>query len=325
MRSWLPWLVLLGAIWGSSFFFIKVAVGELHPLYVALGRVGSGALVLVLIVLVLRQGLPRDLPTWGHNAVVAVVNVAVPFTLIAYGEQRISSTLAGIWNATTPLIVLPVAVLIFATERFTTRAVVGLAMGFTGALIILGVWNGVGGSELTGSLMCLAASACYGLAIPYVRRFIAPRGQSILSMSALQLGMATVLLAVTAPLVTGGVPVVSELSTGVVVSVLLLGTVGTGLAFLIHNRNIRVAGATTASMVTHIVPVFAAALGVLALGERLAWYQPVGALVILAGVAVSQGLFSRRACTEAFRPTPAADESEDPQGRPGPPVVLSPP
>src|SRR5215216_3098119 len=92
-------MLVLSAIWGSSFLFIKVGVSELHPLYVALGRVGSGAIALLLILLLTQSPLPRDLRVWGHNAVVAIVGVAVPFTLFGYGEQHVSSILAGIWNS----------------------------------------------------------------------------------------------------------------------------------------------------------------------------------------------------------------------------------
>jgi drug/metabolite transporter (DMT)-like permease len=282
-------MVLLGAIWGSSFLLIKVGVSELHPLYVTLGRVGNGAVVLLLILLLTRDRLPRDPAMWGHNLFVAVVGVTMPFTLFGFGEQRISSGLAGIWNSTTPLVVLPVAVLVFRTERFTARRLVGLLLGFTGALVILGVWRGTGGSALTGQLMCLAAASCYGVAIPYTRRFISPRAGSAVSVSAIQLLLATVLLAVVAPLATGHVPDVPALSGNVVASVAVLGALGTGIAFVINYRNIRVAGASTASMVTYIVPLFAVVVGALALSEQVEWYQPAGALVVLAGIAVSQG------------------------------------
>ena len=116
-------MVVLAAIWGSSFLFIKVGVSELPPMFVALGRVLGGALALLVVVAVTRDRLPRDLRTWGHNAVVGVVGIAAPFTLFAYGEQRVSSLLAGIWNSMTPLFVLPIAVLVFRTERLTSPEV----------------------------------------------------------------------------------------------------------------------------------------------------------------------------------------------------------
>ena len=287
-------MLALGAIWGSSFLFIKVGISELHPLYVALGRVASGALVLLLILLATGGRLPRTAGTWGHNAVIAVIGVALPFTLFGYGEQRISSILAGIWNSITPLVVLPLAVMAFRTERMSVRRLIGLLLGLTGALIILGVWQGVGGASLSGQLLCLAAASCYGVAIPYTRKFISHRPESGIAMSAVQLIVATLVLGLLAPLVSGTAPDVRGLPWPVIGSVLTLGAVGTGIAFVIHLRNIRLVGASTASMVTYIIPVFATVVGIVVLGEGITWYQPVGAALVLLGVAVAEGmLFSR--------------------------------
>ncbi|GAA2103218.1 DMT family transporter [Microlunatus panaciterrae] len=294
VSRWLPGMLGLAAIWGSSFLFIKVGVSALHPLYVAFGRVASGAVALLLVLAVLRQGLPRDRVLWLHNAFIGVVGTVLPFSLFAFGERHIDSLLAGIWNSTTPLIVLPMAVLVFRTEHLTVRRTVGLTLGFVGALVILGIWHGADGTSVAGQLMCLAAACCYGVAIPYTKRFIAPRPESGLVMSTCQLLVASVVLAVAAPLITGTVPHPDALPWQVVASVLLLGAVGTGFAFIVNMRNIRLVGASTASMVTYIIPVFAVLVGVLVLDEHLTWYQPVGAGIVLAGVAVSQGLLSRR-------------------------------
>ncbi|MEU5563638.1 DMT family transporter [Micromonospora musae] len=294
LRSWLPGFLALAAIWGSSFLFIKVGVEELHPLQLTLYRVVTGALTLLVVLAVLRDRLPREPRVWAHLFVVAAFGVSVPFTLFGYGEQRVESMLAGIWNATTPLIVLPLAVLVFRTERLTTRRAVGLALGFAGVLVVLGVWEGVGGAHFAGQLMCFGAAACYGVAIPYQKRFVAGSSHSGLSLSAAQLLLATAQLAIVTPLVAGAPPLPTELSPRVVASVLALGALGTGLAFVINMRNIRVAGASTASTVTYLIPVFAVLIGALALGERMNWHQPAGALVVLFGVAVSQGLIGRR-------------------------------
>lgn len=301
LRAWLPGFLALAAIWGSSFLFIKVGVRELHPVYVTLGRVAAGALTLLIVLAVLRDPLPRDLKLWLHLAVVAAIGVALPFTLFGYGEHSgVSSMLAGIWNATTPLVVLPIAVLVFRTERMTARRAVGLSLGFVGVLVVLGVWEGVGGVHFTGQLMCFGAAACYGLAIPYQKRFVAGRPESGVALSAVQLLLATAQLAIVAPLVAGAPPAPTSLSLDVIASVLALGALGTGLAFVINLRNIRLAGASTASTVTYLIPIFAVLIGALVLGERLTWHQPVGALIVLAGVAVSQGLFANR------RPKPEA-------------------
>ncbi|KKJ94422.1 DMT family transporter [Micromonospora sp. HK10] len=300
LRSWLPGFLALGVIWGSSFLFIKVGVTELHPLHLTLYRVATGAATLLVVLAVLRDRLPREPRVWAHLVVVAAFGVALPFTLFGYGEQRVESMLAGIWNATTPLIVLPLAVLVFRTERLTVRRAIGLGLGFAGVLVVLGVWEGVGGSHFLGQLMCLGAAACYGVAIPYQKKFIADTAYTGLSLSAAQLLVATAQLAVVAPLVAGAPPAPAGLSGRVLGSVLALGALGTGLAFVINLRNIRLAGASTASTVTYLIPVFAVLVGAVVLGERMNWHQPVGALVVLVGVAVAQGMLGRR------RPAPAA-------------------
>ncbi|MFC8615566.1 DMT family transporter [Micromonospora purpureochromogenes] len=311
LRSWLPGFLALAAIWGASFLFIKVGIEELHPLHLTLYRVATGALTLLVVLAVLRDRLPREPRVWAHLVVVAAFGVALPFTLFGYGEQRVESMLAGIWNATTPLIVLPLAVLAFRTERLTARRAVGLGLGFLGVLVVLGVWEGVGGSHFTGQLMCFGAAACYGVAIPYQKKFIAGSSYSGLSLSAAQLLVATAQLAVVGPLLVGAPPVPTELSAPVVGSVLTLGALGTGLAFVINLRNIRVAGASTASTVTYLIPIFAVLIGAVVLDERLNWHQPVGALVVLLGVAVTQGLVGpRRPRAEAVTGIPAVPAAE---------------
>ncbi|GIF75339.1 transporter [Asanoa siamensis] len=294
-------------IWGSSFLFIKVGVAELHPLYVTLGRVLAGVLTLLAVLLVTRDRLPRDPRLWLHLSVTGVIGTAMPFTLFGYGEERVSSSLAGIWNATTALLVLPLAVYLFRTERMTARRAAGLLIGFVGVLVVLGVWEGLGGAQFTGQLMCIAAAACYAVAIPYTKRFISDRRESGISLAAGQLVTATIALAIVAPLAVGAPTPLTDLSFKAIASILALGAIGTGLAFVLNMRNIKLVGATTASMVTYLIPVFAVILGVLALDEHVTWHQPVGALVVLVGVAVAQGLFTRR---KPAKPAPSVPESE---------------
>jgi drug/metabolite transporter (DMT)-like permease len=314
LRSWLPGYLALALIWGSSFLFIKIGVRELHPMYVSFGRVATGALTVLVVLLATSGRLPRDLRTWGHLAFVGAVGVAIPFTLFAYGEQRVSSVLAGIWNATTPLFALPVAALVFRTERMTPRRVVGMLLGFGGVLVVLGVWHGVGGSQLTGQLMCLGAALCYGIAIPYQRRFLRGTPGSAIAIPAGQLITGTLMLLVVAPLTAGTPPAPTALSLDVVASVLALGVLGTGLAFVFNFRVISVAGATTSASVTYLLPIVATVIGVVVLGETLHWYQPAGAAVVLTGVAVSQGVLRRR---RRARPPALTNRTLEPTGRGG--------
>ena len=293
-RGWLPSYLMLAAIWGTSFLFIKVGVRELHPLWLTFARVAAGSAVLLVVLAVTRDRLPRDARLWGHLAVVAALGVTLPFTLFGYGEQRVSSVLAGIWNAATPLVALPLAVLVFRTEALTRRRAAGIATGFAGVLVVLGVWRDLGGSQLTGQLMCFGAAMCYAVAIPYQKKFIAGRAGSGVSIAAGQLLMALAQLIVLAPLLAGAPPAPADLSPQVLWCVLALGALGTGLAFVLNLRVIRVAGASTSASVTYLMPVVATVVGVLILGEHLIWNQPLGALIVLSGVAISQGVLSRR-------------------------------
>src|SRR3954447_530706 len=293
VRTWLPTMLTLAGIWGCSFLFISIGVRELPPLYLALGRVIAGSVVLLAILVIKREALPRSPRVWAHSFVVGAIGSAIPWTLFGYGEQRIPSLLAGIWNGITPLIVLPIAVLIFRTELFSMQRGLGLVIGFAGMLVVLGAWHVQGGADLTGQALCMLAAVFYGLAIPYQKRFLAGTTVSGTGLSATLLLCATVQLAIVAPLVTGQAPPAPwSLSVEVVLSVLALGALGSGLAFVLNMRNIRLIGASRSSMVTYLMPVFSIVVGVIVLHEHIAWYQPVGGLVVLLGVAVSQGVLT---------------------------------
>ena len=291
LQAWLPTMLSLAAIWGCSFLFISVGVRELHPLYLALGRVIAGATVLLTILAVKRQALPRDPKLWLHSFVVGAVGSAIPWTLFGFGEQRIPSLLAGIWNGITPLIVLPMAVLVFRTETFSAQRVAGLLVGFGGMLVVIGAWHVEGGADLLGQALCMLAAVSYGISIPYQKRFFASTSLSGTALAASMFLCATVQLAIVAPIVTRQAPPAPwSLSIEVVASVIALGALGSGLAFVLSIRNLRLIGASRSSMVTYLMPVFSIVVGVFVLHEHIAWYQPVGGLVVLLGVAVSQGL-----------------------------------
>jgi drug/metabolite transporter (DMT)-like permease len=278
---WQLQFALLTSLWGASFLCIKVADRDLAPVDVALGRVALGAGVLVCALALGGGRLPRGRLAWRHLALVALIGNATPFTLFAYGETRISSVLAGLWNATTPLLVLLVATFMLPEERPTGRRVAGLLAGFAGVVLVLAPWRGLGGSELVGQLMCLGGATCYGVAFPYTRRYLAGRPESGTALSAGQMLCATgQLLLVTA--FVGGAP--RGLSVDAALSLLALGALGTGLAYILNYAIVRAAGATTAATVTYLVPVVSTALGVIVLGESLSWNEPLGAAIALGAV-----------------------------------------
>jgi drug/metabolite transporter (DMT)-like permease len=286
VQSWQLQFVLLSAIWGSSFMFIKVLGEHWPPLWVALGRVAFGALTLVFISLASRARMPCEPRVWLHCAVLAVFFNAVPFTLFAYGEQHTSSIVAGLWNATTPLWVLVISLIALREERATGDRIGGLVVGFAGVALLLGPWRGIAGGALTGQLACAGAAFCYGLGFPYARRFLTSRPESGAALSAIQLLCATALLAVFIPLSRG--PTL-HLGWKPVGSLLALGILGSGVAYALNFAIVRARGAGVASTVTYLIPVFATILGVVVLGEPLHWNQPVGTAVLLGGIAVSQG------------------------------------
>lgn len=282
---WPLQFLLLGLIWGGSFMFIKVEVeAGIAPVHVALLRCLFGAAALLAILALTRDSLPRG-RVWRDLAVMALFSNTLPFVLFAYGETEVSSLLAGIINATTPLLTLLFALAMLPEERPTRRRLAGIALGFAGVVVVLAPWDGLGAGSLLGALACLAASTCYGIAFPYLRRHLTGRPETGVAISAAQVGIGAVMLVPFA--LFASLP--NEMpGTEVWLSVLALGALGTGVAYVLMFNIVQAAGAQTGSMITYLVPVFAVILGVAVLGEQIGWHEPVGGAVILAGVALSR-------------------------------------
>src|SRR3954447_11145300 len=298
----------LATVWGASFLFIKVGLEGLSPAQIVLGRLTTGALALVLVSLVTRRALPRDAVVWGHMFVVALLLCVVPFLLFCWAETRISSGLASIYNATTPLMTMLVALAALPSERPTRARLLGLLVGFAGVLLVLGPWGfggrGETGGALAGQLACLGATACYGTATVYLRRFVSPRGLPAVTVATVQVGLGALVMLLVAPFVAA---TPAHLTPRVVASVLTLGALGTGMAYVWLTNIVMGWGATNASTVTYLPPLVGVVLGVLLLGETLTWNQPIGALVVVLGIAVSQGLLRPRPA-----PAPADVELVEP-------------
>ena len=311
---WRLQFALISVIWGSSFLFIKVLDRHWPALWVAFGRVTLGAVTLLGIVLLRRERLPSDRRLWLQCLVAAALFNAIPFTLFAFGEKHVSSILAGMWNATTPLWVLVILLAAFPEERPSRGRRAGIVVGFVGVAVLLGPWRGLGGGALTGHLACAGAALCYGLGFPYTRRYLAGRSESGLVLSACQLSCATVILALCLPLAGAPSADIGFQGWG---SLLALGALGSGLAYMFNYAVVRARGSAVASTVTYVIPVVSTVLGAVVLGEALHWNQPVGVAVLLAGVAVSQGRLGaiRRAVgrpRSTTVPVPAQSSASDP-------------
>lgn len=287
-RPALDWRLRFGVlslIWGFSFLLIKVGTEGYAPFQVTLGRLVFGTAVLAAAMAVRRERLPRGARTWAHLTVAALLLNALPFSLFAYAELTIPSTLAGICNATSPLWGMALSLVALSEDRPTRVRVAGLGLGFLGVLTVLGAWQGFHGLDATGTALALLASLSYPVGWIYVRRTLAGTGHSNLSLTGAQLLLATLQLAVVTPLFTsvpGRFPMVPLLATAA------LGALGTGLAVLLQYGLVTEVGPTTAQMVTYFIPVIATAAGVAILGESLTWSTPVGAAIVLAGAALTQ-------------------------------------
>jgi drug/metabolite transporter (DMT)-like permease len=283
--GWVPGFLILSVIWGSSFALIKVAVeAGVAPPWVAFWRCLLGLIALGAVCSVRRVPLPRDRRVWAHAIMVAALLNSVPFVLFSFAETRVSSVVAGVWNAATPLTTLAFAVAVIPGERPTLRRSLGLVTGFGGALVVLGAGRAAGGT-LTGGMACLGATVCYGAGFTYTRRFFSGGDGSVVALSTAQILCATLELSVVTP-IWAGAPVWPGPAAAAALAG--LGAVGTGLAYILNLGVIRAAGPTVAATVTYLTPLWSTLLGAVLLAEPLGWSTLTGGLLIIIGVIVAR-------------------------------------
>lgn len=276
--------LLLALLWGSSFTFIKVSLEGLTPAQLVLSRLILGAAVLLTIAAIRKVTLPRSVPVWGHIAAAGLFGNVIPFLLLSYGEKTTGAGIAGVLIGASPLLTLGLAAAALPTERATSRKAIGLALGFVGVVLLIGPWHSELGS-LDGRLACFGAAVSYAIGFVYVRKYLSPLGLAPLALAAAQLVSAAVLQAMVTPFLDWRVP---DLTASVTFSIVLLGLFSTGLAYVLYFRLIGDVGATTASAVNYVVPVFAVLLSVAFLGEPVTWNLLAGGLVVLVGVAYAE-------------------------------------
>jgi drug/metabolite transporter (DMT)-like permease len=283
--------VAMGLIWGSSFLFMKVALRGISFGQLAWSREILGALTLGVVMLVLRQRLPRDRVVWLPFVVIALTNAVIPHLLFAWAEQYVSSSLGSIYNSLTPIATALMATLIFRVERLAGSQVVGVVVGIVGVLLIIGPWRYAAlTGDLAGQIACLIAATPYGFAIGYLRTFISHRPIPGTTVAFMNVGTSAAILLLLTPFLAIG-PV--RLDPWIVVCVLLLGGLGTGVAYLWSVNVLRAWGPTGQSTVTYVIPVVGVVLGVAVLGETLSWNEPVGAAIVLLGILLAQGRIRR--------------------------------
>lgn len=274
-------------MWGASFLFIALALEGLSPVQVATGRTLFGAITLGLIALVTRDRLPRSRRVWAHLLLLSVTFAVIPYMLFAWAQEYVASGVASIFNATTPIMTALIAGLAFRIERLKGEQVLGIVVGVIGVIVIVGPWQGIepGSGGIVPYLALLGATACYGFSLSYMRRFLSNSGVSAIAFCLVMIGLASLWMLLLTPVI-GADPI--ELTPTVVIAIVLLGALGTGLAYAWNQNVVRAWGPTRAATVTYISPPIGVLLGVLVLGETLVWNEPVGAVLVILGVLLAQ-------------------------------------
>ena len=291
-KSWLPAYIALGVVWGCSFIFIKLGLEFLTPFGVAFVRCALGAITLLIVVKIKKIKLPSDKSTWRKLWILAMLLNVIPGILFAYAEVHVTSVLAGIINATTPLATLIVMLIAFREERLKVEQIIGIIIGAIGVMVVLGIWQGVGENQLTGVIALLIAVTCYGISFPYTVRNIIPLGLKPEAAATTQLVMAAITLL---PFYLYDGISQDNYRPASLLAMLALGILGSGVAYIWNFSIIAAAGSSIASSVTYLTPVVAIIVGWVFLGEALSWFEPVGALLVIIGAATSQGRFNRKA------------------------------
>jgi drug/metabolite transporter (DMT)-like permease len=285
----------MALIWGASFLFMKVALDGVSFTQVAWSREILGALTLGVIMIIGRHRLPREPIVWLHFLVIGITNCVIPHLLFVWAEQSVSTGLAAIYNSVTPLATAVLAALVFRVERLARMQVVGVLVGVLGVIVIIGPWRLASlAGDFYGQLACIGAAVSYGIAIGYMRKFVSRRPISGTSVAFMTVGMAAAVMIVLTPFIAIG-PV--TLTLPVVGSLVLLGALGTGLAYIWNIGVLRAWGPTSVSTVTYVIPVVAVILGVVILHETFSWNEPVGAVLVLVGILVTQQRIRMRAKT----------------------------
>jgi drug/metabolite transporter (DMT)-like permease len=289
----LPLLAIVAAIWGSSYMFIKVAVDEIEPTAMMFLRLvlALAVLVPVLFVAVGARRAVADIRGMGRGAfAVGLLNMALPFVLIAWGEKHIDSGIAAIANASVPIFVALLALRFNPQERVRGLRLAGVLVGFAGVGVLTGLHPEGGWWAIAGTLAVVAASVCYAGANHYVQHRFALTTPLILTTASCAAG-ALILLPFAAVQAPEETP-----SWEALASVAVLGILGTAVALLFFYRMLSSYGATRSSLVTYLLPPTALIYGTLILDEQITLNAILGLILILAGVALGSGLlrFPRR-------------------------------
>ncbi len=283
--SWLPLYLVVGVVWGCSFIFIKGGLEFLTPFGVAFIRCSLGAITLYIFAKLKKIALPKERKALFHIWIVSLLLNVFPGIFFALAETEVTSILAGIINAVTPLMTLLAILIVNREEKPKSSQIIGLLLGFTGVLTVLGVWNGLGENPIWAVGILLLAVTCYGFSFPYTRRYVMPLGIRTEAIVSQQLILASITLL---PFYLFDGIAEDNYRLGPILSMVALGIFGSGFAYLWNFKVMEIAGSAIASSVTYLTPVVAVIVGIIFLSEKITWNEPAGALVVLLGAAIAQ-------------------------------------
>jgi drug/metabolite transporter (DMT)-like permease len=281
-------LILLSIIWGGSFFFNAVALQELPPLLVVWCRVLIGGLGLVVLLSCSSIKVRPYLSHWKEFLAMGILNTAIPFSLIVWGQQHIHSGLAAVINATTPAFTIMVTAIFTTDERASVRKFAGAAIGLGGVATLIGTdaLSGLG-NHVLGQLAVMSAACFYAISATYGRRLygIPPMVTACFQLlsSAAVLTLPTFLITKPWALALPGPEVIGSL--------IGLGLICSGLAYILFFRILATAGATNVQLVTLLIPFSASTLGITILGEPFSWRLAAGMIIVTTAVLLIDGRF----------------------------------
>lgn len=291
LRYWIL-IISLGAVWGCSFLFNAILIREISPLWVSAGRITIGATICWLFFLVARRKLPEDRSVYPQLLLLGILNYAIPFALFPFAEQSVASSIVGVINGMTPMTTVIVSQLWPGGERATWNKVVGVLVGFAGAVLLAIPSMGQGASaQVVGLLAALTATICYALTLNYARRFKAIDSTVVASASLTGAAMVMIPVALLGPIFTGtmalDIPVITRPETWA--ALFGIGVFSTSFSFLLVYWLLPKVGATNLSLNTFITPISAILLGVLILHERFDVLHMAGIVVIFLGLVFIDG------------------------------------
>ena len=303
--NWLIFLAL-GFMWGSSYLFIKLAVDDFGTFTLVALRLAVGAALLWIAVRLARQELPREPRIYGHLVVMAIVNIVIPFVLITWAEQSVDSSIAAILTSAVPLFVIVIAPLFLHDEPIRVNGVAGLGIGFVGVIVLTSNELSLTNSDLTGEIALLGAALSYAVGAVYSRRNM--RGIPPMIPAVFQVTFALIISGAIALVLERPWEATPDLEA--VFSILWLGILGSGLAYLAVFRLLASWGATRTTLVAYLIPIWGIILGFLALAEPIDGRLLVGTALVIGGMALvnnrygKRTIFGRTPPVEASSPAP---------------------